>query len=164
MTDSLAQRAARVRLAVFDVDGVLTDGRLYIGPHGEALKAFHVHDGYGLKALMRAGVEVGLLTARSSAIVVARAQELGIALVAQGAADKAAVLTTWMRERALDPAAVSYLGDDLPDLAPMALVGLPAAVANAHAHVRAAACYVTRRGGGRGAARELCELLLGART
>lgn len=163
MEASLQQRAASVRLAVFDVDGVLTDGRLYIGPHGEAMKAFHVRDGHGLKALARAGIEVGLLTARESDIVTHRARELGIERVAQGAADKAQVLDAWMRECGLSGAQVSYLGDDLPDLAPMALAGFPAAVADAHASVRAAACFVTRRGGGRGGARELCDLLLAAR-
>lgn len=161
--ESVPQRAGAVRLAVFDVDGVLTDGRLYIGSHGEVMKAFHVRDGHGLKALARAGIEVALLTARSSDIVTYRARELGIGLVEQGAADKADVLRGWMRARDLAAAEVSYLGDDLADLPAMALCGLPAAVADAHARVRAAACFVTRRGGGRGGARELCDLLLAAR-
>lgn len=159
----MRRRAAAVRLAVFDVDGVLTDGRLYIGPHGEAMKAFHVRDGYGLKALARAGIEVGLLTARESAIVRQRAQELGITLIAQAAQDKAAVLRDWLHERGLEAAQAAYLGDDLPDLGALALAGLPAAVADAHPRVRAAAAYVTTLPGGRGAARELCELILRAR-
>jgi 3-deoxy-D-manno-octulosonate 8-phosphate phosphatase (KDO 8-P phosphatase) len=152
-----------VRLAVFDVDGVLTDGRIYIGPRGETMKAFHVRDGYGLKALARAGVEVGLLTARESAILARRAQELGIPLVVQGAQDKAAVLAGWLGERGLEGAQAAYLGDDLPDLGALALAGLPAAVADAHARVRAAAAYVTALPGGQGAARELCDLILQAR-
>lgn len=161
--EDLLRRAAAVRLAVFDVDGVLTDGRLFIGPAGEALKAFHVRDGHGLKTLARAGVEVALLTGRSSNIVTVRAQELGITRVAQGVQDKALVLAEWMAECALQAEQVAYLGDDEPDLGPMALAGLPAAVADAHPRVRAAARYVTAARGGRGGARELCDLILTSR-
>ena len=108
------QRAARVRLMVLDVDGVLTDGRLYYGPQGEAMKVFDVRDGHGIKMLIRNGVEVALLSARSSDIVTARARELGISRVMQGRSDKASAFATLLAEAAVASDNSGYLGDDLP--------------------------------------------------
>lgn len=156
------QRAARVRLMVLDVDGVLTDGRLYIGAGGEAFKAFDVRDGHGIKLLQEGGVEVALLTARSSDIVAARARELGIARVLQGQSDKLAGL---QQLRAASGCAVEhcgYMGDDWPDLAPLAQAGFAATVADAVDEVKAAAHWVAAAPGGRGAVRQLAAFVLRA--
>jgi 3-deoxy-D-manno-octulosonate 8-phosphate phosphatase (KDO 8-P phosphatase) len=155
-------RAARVRLAVFDVDGVLTDGRLWYGDDGREAKAFHVQDGLGLKRLMANGIEVAVITARMSHLVAVRMAELGIAHVYQGQGDKLACLEQLLSALALDAAQACYTGDDLPDLKPMGTAGLAIAVANAHAWVKQRAHWQTRREGGAGAAREVCDLLLAA--
>jgi 3-deoxy-D-manno-octulosonate 8-phosphate phosphatase (KDO 8-P phosphatase) len=163
MSADAAARAKRVRLMLFDVDGVLTDGTLYLGQQGEAIKAFNVRDGHGLKLLERAGVEVGFLSTRSSEIVAARARELGIALVRQGEADKASTWRGLLRERDLEPRHCGFMGDDLLDLAVMSACGFAATVPEASAAVRERAHYVSAAGGGRGAAREVCEFILAAR-
>jgi 3-deoxy-D-manno-octulosonate 8-phosphate phosphatase (KDO 8-P phosphatase) len=155
--------AGAIRLLVLDVDGVLTDGRLYFGPRGEALKVFDVRDGYGLTALRSAGVEVAVISGRRSAAVSARCRELGVRHVHQGVADKLAVFGRLCARLQLAPAACAFVGDDLPDLPLMNAVALPCAVADAHPAVRRAAAVVTRRGGGRGAVREVCDLLLAGR-
>lgn len=156
------ERAARVRLVVLDVDGVLTDGRLYYGADGEAMKAFDVRDGHGVKLLMRAGIEVALLTARSSAIVAVRARELGIARVMQGQSDKAAGFEALRAATRVDADACACMGDDWPDLAVLRRAGLAAAPADACAPVRAAAHWIATRDGGRGAVREFAEFILRA--
>ncbi len=156
----IRQRAARVRLAVFDVDGVLTDGRLWYGEDGHELKAFHVHDGLGLKRLRAHGIEVAIITARISHLVAQRTGELGIAHVYQGQEDKLACFDRLVEALGLDPAECAYTGDDLPDLAVMHRVGLSVAVANAHPWVRERAHWRTRLGGGKGAVREVCDLIL----
>ena len=156
------QRARRVRLMLFDVDGVLTDGTLYLGQGGELMKAFNVRDGHGLKMLRESGIEVGLLSTRQSAIVEARASELGIALVLQGATDKRAVLGRLLAERNLTAEHCGYMGDDLVDLPVLVHCGFAAAVADAPEPVRARAHYVARASGGHGAAREVCEFILRA--
>jgi 3-deoxy-D-manno-octulosonate 8-phosphate phosphatase (KDO 8-P phosphatase) len=160
---ALAERAARIRLAVFDVDGVLTDGRLLLGPDGAEYKAFHVRDGYGLVALRRAGLDIAVISGRTSAVVVARMRELGIVGVHQGIADKGECLAGVLAAAGIPGSATLYVGDDEPDLPAFALVGLPVAVADASPAVRAAAAWVTRARGGQGAVREVCELLLAAR-
>lgn len=160
---ALAARAAAVRLAAFDVDGVLTDGRIVLGPQGEEYKAFDVRDGHGLVELRRAGIEVAIITGRSSTVVSARMAELGIPHVAQGVADKRAELERLQRALGVDAAGTCYVGDDLPDLGAMSVAGLSVAVADAAPAVRAAAAAVTRARGGRGAVRELCDFILAAR-
>jgi len=158
----LRARAARIRLAAFDVDGVLTDGRLVYGPDGELAKTFHVHDGLGLKLLRAHGIEVALITSRTSRAVEQRARELGIEIVHQGTGDKLAQLTTLCAERGIALDATAFTGDDLPDLAPMSRAGLAIAVANAHPWVLERAQWRTTRRGGDGAVREVCDLLLEA--
>jgi 3-deoxy-D-manno-octulosonate 8-phosphate phosphatase (KDO 8-P phosphatase) len=156
--------ASSVALVVLDVDGVLTDGRLWYGPEGESLKAFDVRDGYGIKQLIAAGIGVAVISGRRSAAVTTRMRELGVADVAQGVADKARALAELLRRNAIDARRVACLVDDTPDLGMMAAVGLPAAVADAHPEVLAAARHVTRSRGGCGAVREFCDWLLAARS
>jgi len=156
--------AAAIRLLVLDVDGVLTDGRLYFGPRGEALKVFHARDGYGIRRLIAAGIEVAVISGRRSAAVTARCRELGIARVMQGAADKLAAFER-LRERAEVAArACACVGDDLPDVPIFRVVGLAFAVADAHPLARRAAHHVTALPGGMGAVREVCDWLLAAQA
>jgi len=158
----IRDRAARIKLAVFDVDGVLTDGKLVYAADGHEIKAFHVHDGLGLKRLLANGIEVAIITARLSNVVTERMAELGVAHVYQDQKDKRACLAQLVDALHLSPEQVAYTGDDLPDLAPMRAAGLAVAVANAHPWVRAHAHWRTRLAGGDGAAREVCDLLLAA--
>ena len=155
--------AASVRLLVLDVDGVLTDGRLWFGPDGEALKVFHVRDGHGIKLLREAGVEVAIISGRRSRAVETRMRELGVSRVIQGADDKQSALDGLLASLGLAPAEAACLVDDLPDLPLLRSVGLPAAVADAHPAVLAQARHVTRLPGGQGAVREFCDWLLSAR-
>jgi len=156
--------ASEIALVVLDVDGVLTDGRLWYGPDGETLKAFNVRDGHGIKSLVAAGVGVAVISCRRSAAVTARMRELGVADVAQGVGDKARALAELLKRNAVDPRRVACLVDDTPDLGLMSAVGMPAAVADAHPDVLAAAKHVTRAAGGHGAVREFCDFLLAARS
>jgi 3-deoxy-D-manno-octulosonate 8-phosphate phosphatase (KDO 8-P phosphatase) len=155
---------ADVSLVVLDVDGVLTDGRLWYGPDGETMKVFYVRDGHGIKSLLAAGIGVAVISGRRSGAVTARMRELGVSDVAQGVADKARALAELLKRNAIEARRVACLVDDTPDLGLMAAVGLPVAVADAHPEVLAAAKHVTRAGGGRGAVRELCDWLITART
>jgi 3-deoxy-D-manno-octulosonate 8-phosphate phosphatase (KDO 8-P phosphatase) len=155
-------RAGKIRLAVFDVDGTLTDGRLWYGEDGRETKVFHVHDGLGLKRLLANGVQVALITARISHPVALRAQELDIAHVYQGQNDKRGCLLELLDALHLTPDQAAFVGDDLPDLAPMCLAGLAVAVANAHPWVVEQAHWQTGKRGGEGAAREVCDLILHA--
>lgn len=157
----LLARAARVRLACFDVDGTLTDGRLHFDAQGGEMKAFHVHDGQGLVLLRKAGIRVALITARASAAVERRAAELGIDAFC-AVADKLARVEALCVEAGIGLDEVVFMGDDLPDLAPMRAVGLAVAPANAHAWTAAEAHWHTSARGGEGAARELCDLVLTA--
>lgn len=152
--------ASAIRLLVLDVDGVLTDGRLYFGARGEALKAFHVRDGVGLKQLQRAGLEIAVISGRRSPMVAARCRELGVRHVLQGVGDKLAALTRLCARLKLTPAACACVGDDLPDVPLMRVAALSFAVADAHRAARRAADVVTRLPGGRGAVREVCDHLL----
>jgi 3-deoxy-D-manno-octulosonate 8-phosphate phosphatase (KDO 8-P phosphatase) len=158
----LLDRAARIRLAVFDVDGTLTDGRLWYGEDGHETKIFHVHDGLGLKQLQANGVQVALITARISHPVALRAEELDIAHVYQGQSDKRASLLELLDALHLTTEQVAFIGDDLPDLPPMRIAGLAVAVANAHPWVAEQAHWQTSKSGGLGAAREVCDLILHA--
>jgi 3-deoxy-D-manno-octulosonate 8-phosphate phosphatase (KDO 8-P phosphatase) len=159
---AVARRAARVRLVGLDVDGVLTDGRLYFGSRGEALKAFDVRDGLGIQLLRAAGIGVAIVTGRSSAIVAARARDLGISQVLQGQRDKHAGWQRLMSGGGLTAAECAFMGDDWPDLAVLVSVGLAATVADAPEEVRRRVHWVAPSTGGRGAVRDLAALILRA--
>jgi 3-deoxy-D-manno-octulosonate 8-phosphate phosphatase (KDO 8-P phosphatase) len=154
---------SEVALVVLDVDGVLTDGRLWFGPDGEQLKVFDVRDGHGIRRLIGAGIRVAVISGRRSGAVDARMRELGVKDVAQGVADKAQALAELLHREGIESRHAACLVDDTPDLGLMAAVGLPAAVADAHPEVLTAARHVTRAPGGRGAVREFCDWLLAAR-
>ena len=156
------QRAQTIRLLILDVDGVLTDGRLYFDAKGEALKVFHVRDGHGIKLAQRAGIEVALLSGRRSDAAYHRARELGINRFHEGLRDKVAVLEEIMAAMGIEASQVAMVGDDLVDLPIMSRAGLAVAVADAVPEVLAAAHWVTINPGGRGAVREVCDLLLKA--
>jgi 3-deoxy-D-manno-octulosonate 8-phosphate phosphatase (KDO 8-P phosphatase) len=155
---------AKIELLILDVDGVLTDGRLYFGARGEALKVFHVRDGCGIKLLINAGVQVAAVSGRRSAAVVARMQELGVPHVVQGCNDKVSALERLARRLRIDPLHCACIVDDTPDVPLMSAVGFAAAVADAHPLVRAAAHWVAGAAGGLGAVRELCDAILRARA
>jgi len=156
------QRARAVRLLVLDVDGVLTDGRLNFGAEGEIFKSFHTLDGHGIKMLMESGVKVAILSGRRSGAVERRAADLGIAEVLQGVQDKRAELASLLSRAGLSGEQCAFMGDDLPDLAAMAHCALAATVPASPDAVKARSHYVTQRGGGDGAVRELCELIMRA--
>lgn len=149
-----------VRLLVLDVDGVLTDGRLWYGPNGEELKGFHVRDGLGIKSVLAAGIEIAVISGRASAAVSARCAELGIRHVIQGCTDKRAAFDSLCTSLGIAPEAAACVGDDTPDLPLLVRAGLGIAVADAHPSVRAAAGHVTSLPGGHGAVREICDWLL----
>jgi 3-deoxy-D-manno-octulosonate 8-phosphate phosphatase (KDO 8-P phosphatase) len=162
MTDTPAQRASGIRLLTCDVDGVLTDGSIYVDDTGRETKAFNALDGVGLKMLMRAGVTIAWITGSNAPAVKHRARSLGIERVIQGAEDKLTPWETLRGELGLPPSACAHIGDDLPDVPVFARCGFAVAVPNAPASVRAHAHFVTAREGGMGAVRELCELILAA--
>ncbi len=155
---------ARIQLVVLDVDGVLTDGRLYFAGRGETLKVFHVRDGHGIKLLMSAGVAVGVISGRRSDALAARMRELGVHHVVQGCSDKLAALRRLTKRLDIDPLDCACLCDDTPDLPLMSAVGLAGAVADAHPVVLAAAHWIAKANGGCGAVRELCDAALRARA
>ncbi|MFC3607857.1 KdsC family phosphatase [Stutzerimonas tarimensis] len=158
--DELLPRTRDIRLAIFDVDGVLTDGRLYFLTDGSEFKTFNTLDGQGIKMLINSGVRTAIISGRKTPVVERRAQGLGIHHIYQGREDKLAVLDELLAQLGLEPRQVAYLGDDLPDLPVIRRVGLGMAVASADAFVRQHAHGVTRARGGEGAAREFCELIL----
>jgi len=149
-----------MKAAIFDVDGVLTDGRLFIGEAGEVFKAFHVLDGHGLKLLAQAGITPIIITGRDSAAVRRRVSDLGLLHAFFGVSDKLAVAGNFLAERGIGWGDLAVIGDDWPDLPLLARAGFACAPANAHAEARALAHHVTAAGGGAGAAREFCDLLL----
>lgn len=155
-------RARNIRVAAFDVDGVLTDGLLYYSDSGEEMKAFNVRDGHGLKMLKDSGIAVAIITSRSSRLVEARARNLGIDLLFQGASDKLAAFQELLGRCGVEAQASAYAGDDLVDLPVMKRCGLAVAMPDAPALVRRHAHLVTEARGGRGAVREICELILHA--
>jgi 3-deoxy-D-manno-octulosonate 8-phosphate phosphatase (KDO 8-P phosphatase) len=162
MSAVVAQRARGIRLLTCDVDGVLTDGRIYVDDDGREFKAFNALDGVGLKMLMHAGITVAWITGSTAPAVMHRARSLGVARVVQGAQDK---LTPWealRRELALSPAACAHIGDDLPDVPVFGRCGFAVTVPHAPPSVRARAHCVTERDGGKGAVREVCEMILAA--
>ncbi|MEJ2130143.1 MAG: HAD hydrolase family protein [Gammaproteobacteria bacterium] len=156
------KKAEGIRLVIFDVDGVLTDGRLYYGENGEALKVFNTQDGHAIKLLVASGVQTAIISGRNSPMVERRAQDLGIGHVQQGVQRKEEALAHLGRESSIPLSAMAHVGDDIPDLPIMLRVGLSIAVADAHPLVRERADYVTSLGGGRGGAREAGELVMHA--
>jgi 3-deoxy-D-manno-octulosonate 8-phosphate phosphatase (KDO 8-P phosphatase) len=162
MSSLAVARARNVRLMGFDVDGVLTDGRLYFSAEGDVMKAFNSRDGLGMKMLANAGIRLAVITGRKSALVERRAENLGIDLVFQGVEDKRAVMAELLAREGLDFAQAGYMGDDVVDFAVMAACGFAATVPDAHALVRQQAHYVARQPAGLGAVREVCELILRA--
>ena len=155
---------ARIQLLILDVDGVLTDGRLYFTGRGEALKVFHVRDGHGIKLLMAAGVAVAAVSGRRSAAVAARMRELEVPHVVQACSDKVAALHRLTGRLGLDPLNCACICDDTPDLPLMSAVGLACAVADAHPLVQSAAHWTAKANGGQGAVREFCDAVLRARA
>jgi len=162
MKDILA-KAAQIRLVIFDVDGVLTDGRLIFGDDGQEYKAFHSRDGHGMKMLQHSGVEVGIITGRSSKVVEHRMANLGIQHVYQGQLDKLPAFEKLIAKLNFSPEQVAYVGDDVVDLPIMLRVGLAVAVADAHPLVIQHAHWQTPHAGGQGAARDICEMIMEAR-
>ena len=154
--------AAKLRLVIFDVDGVLTDGRLYFTPDGQEFKGFHARDGHGIKLLQSTGVETAVISGRSSPAVGLRMESLGIRHVYQGRQDKREAFEELLAALALAPEQAAHVGDDLLDLPLMRRVGLAVAVADAHPGVREHAHWITALPGGAGAAREVCDLVMEA--
>lgn len=161
MQDILS-KAKKVKLVVFDVDGVLTDGRLYVTAGGEEIKAFHSRDGHGMKMLQEAGVPIAIITGRTSSIVTHRMNELGIRYVYQGQKEKLPAFEKLLLEVGLGAEQVAYVGDDVVDLPVMRRVGLAIAVQDAHHWVKKHSHWQTPNMGGRGAARDVCELIMEA--
>jgi len=157
---SIERRASRIKLLLMDCDGVLTDGRLWLTDDSDEQKSFNTHDGLGLALLHRAGLKSGIITGRSSRAVARRAQELGVEFVCQGNPDKTAAFEQVLQQAGVDENEVAFVGDDLPDIPLMNRAELAVAVADAVEETRAAAHYVTRAKGGRGAVREVIEIIL----
>jgi 3-deoxy-D-manno-octulosonate 8-phosphate phosphatase (KDO 8-P phosphatase) len=164
IADDVVARAQKLRLMVFDVDGVLTDGSLWYGEQGESLKRFHVLDGHGLKMLTTSGITVALMTARDGPILAWRGAELGLSHIYQGVRDKALALVKLAQQEGVPLESVGYMGDDLIDLAAMQRVGLAVTVPHAPAYVAQAAHWVTTAAGGNGAVRECCDVVLAAQS
>ncbi len=160
MLHDFTTRAKKIKLAVFDIDGVMTDGRLYFLPDGSEFKSFNSLDGLGIKMLIQTGIQTAVITGRTCAVVENRINNLGIQHYYHGREDKLTALNELLAEIHLDYENVAYLGDDLPDLTVIKRVGLGMAVANAHTFVKQHAFSCTKAEGGKGAVREFCELLL----
>ncbi len=152
--------AKKVRLLIFDVDGVLTDGGLILGDDGQEYKVFNSKDGHGMKMLQNSGVEIGVITARESQLVKIRMEGLGVRHLYQGQSEKLPAFLGLIARLGLTPEQVAYVGDDVLDLPIMLRVGLSVAVADAHPLVREKADWTTRLGGGKGAAREVCDFIM----
>ncbi len=161
MQDVLLQ-ARKIKLVIFDVDGVLTDGSLFFGDDGQEYKAFYARDGLGIKLLQRSGVEVGVITARNSKLVTHRMENLGIKHLYQGRLDKIAAFDDLITKLEIRPEETAYAGDDVVDLPVMKKVGLAIAVQDAHPIVKKHAHWITEHSGGHGAARDICELIMEA--
>ena len=157
---TLEDRLSAIQMLVLDVDGVLTDGRLHYDPHKEAMKAFHAQDGLGIKLLIRHGIQVAVISGRASVIVENRLNQLGIKHAYLGYEDKRPAWQDLLKKTQLSPDNIAYMGDDLPDAPLMQLAGLAITVANAADHVSAYCHWQTKRNGGHGAVREVCDRLL----
>jgi len=153
-----------IALVAFDVDGVFTDGRFYLSDDGVESKAFHTQDGYGVRSLLDAGIDVAVISGRRSAAVERRMAELGVPHVYLGCKDKTAALSSLAERLDIELARCVFVGDDLPDLPLLEMVGFAIAVANAVAEIRDACDYTTRAAGGNGAVREVCEVVLAGRS
>lgn len=160
---NILKKAAKIELLIFDIDGVLTDGQIYLSEHQEIFKAFHVHDGVGIKTVQEANIKTAIITGSQSPIVRLRADYLGIQHVYQVIENKIPAYEELLEKLGLNYESVAYLGDDLPDLPLMRRAGLSVAVANAIPFVREHADWVTQAQGGKGAAREVCDLILHAK-
>ena len=156
------ERAKQIKLMIFDVDGVLTDGGLRYGAEGELIKTFNVLDGHGIKLLQQYGVNTAIISARQSAIVARRAADLGIGIVLQGVGDKRLAFEKTLAASDLSAQQCGFMGDDVIDLPVMIRTGFAASVPNGHAEVQARAHYVAKAGGGHGAVREVCDFILRA--
>jgi len=162
MPSDIQNKAAAIKLVVFDVDGVMTDGRLYFSSLGDEVKAFNVKDGLGIKLLQEAGIATAIITGRTSQLVIKRATDLGITHLQQGREDKVMALKELLEKIDLPIESVAYMGDDLPDLAAIRYAGLGATVADALPIVVEHADWQAKYNGGEGAVRELCEMILSA--
>ena len=160
MSDKLLQKIERIRLLALDVDGVLTDGRLYFLPDGGEIKVFNSLDGHGLKMLQRSGVTVALITGRSSTAVARRAAELGISHLHQGSEQKLPIFDGLLEQLGLDYSQAAFMGDDLPDLPLIRRAAVGMTIANAHPLVRQSADWQSTLAGGQGAVREACDLIM----
>jgi 3-deoxy-D-manno-octulosonate 8-phosphate phosphatase (KDO 8-P phosphatase) len=156
----VAKRAKEIKIAIFDVDGVLTDGRLYLADNGVEVKAFHVHDGHGLKMLKRSGVETAIISSRTSGAVERRADELDITHLFQGTEDKLSTYLRLLEMLGFEPQESCYMGDEAVDVPVLKRAGLAVSVPQAPDYVREHAHYVTKASGGRGAVRECCEVIM----
>ena len=161
-SNKLIVKARKIRMLLLDVDGVLTDGKIYLGDDGREMKIFDLHDGHGIKLLHRAGIQVGIISGRSSASVDIRAKQLAIQEIHQGVVDKIKVYEEILHRYRLKDEEVAYMGDDLVDLPLLRRVGLSVVVANAHDAVKSNVDWITKRGGGGGAVREVVDYLLKA--
>jgi 3-deoxy-D-manno-octulosonate 8-phosphate phosphatase (KDO 8-P phosphatase) len=162
MQTAVHKKARQVRLMIFDVDGIMTDGKLMFGPEGESVKAFHVLDGHGIKMLQQSGIQTAIISGRDSGIVSHRAGDLGITHVYLGASDKLAAFAELLEKTGMTAADCGYMGDDVIDLPVLIRAGFSASVPNGHAEVRSRVDYVTEATGGNGAVREICDLILQA--
>ena len=160
VSEQIIKKAEKIQLLICDVDGVMSDGLIYMGNNGEELKAFNVRDGYGIRCLLTSGIEVAIITGRQSKLLEGRAKTLGITYLYQGQHNKLLAYQQLLDTLNLKPEQTAYIGDDLIDLPVMEKVGLSVAVADAHPLLTPRANYVTRIAGGRGAVRELCDLIL----
>lgn len=163
-SEDILSAAKNIKLLLLDVDGVLTDGKLYYGNSGEELKAFNIQDGLGIKLLQQGGIQVGIITGRVSALLQRRADELGISPVIQGREDKLTALKELLQSLNLGLHEIAFMGDDLPDLAVINTVGLGITVANASSTLTREAAWQTRQSGGDGAVREAAEMILKAQN
>ena len=159
----ILERAKNIELVIFDVDGVMTDGSLFFGDDGQEYKAFNSLDGHGMRMLLEGGIQVAIITGRKSNVVEHRMQDLGVSLIYQGYRDKLPAFKALLKEVNLNAAQVAYVGDDVVDLPIMSQVGFAIAVQSAHAYVKQHSHWITDRAGGRGAVRDVCELMLEAR-
>ncbi|WP_058910820.1 3-deoxy-manno-octulosonate-8-phosphatase KdsC [Entomohabitans teleogrylli] len=157
---SVMEKARHIRLLILDVDGVMSDGLIYMGNNGEELKAFNVRDGYGIRCALTSGIEVAIITGRKAKLLEDRCQTLGIAHLYQGQSDKRQAFDELLSKLALSADQAAYIGDDLIDWPVMEQTGLSVAVGDAHPLLLPKADYVTRISGGRGAVREVCDLIL----
>ncbi|WP_195496129.1 3-deoxy-manno-octulosonate-8-phosphatase KdsC [Proteus penneri] len=160
VSQQIIKKAEKIQLLICDVDGVMSDGLIYMGNNGEELKAFNVRDGYGIRCLLTSGIEVAIITGRQSKLLEDRAKTLGITYLYQGQHNKLLAYQQLLDTLNLEPEQTAHIGDDLIDLPVMEKVGLSVAVADAHPLLTPRANYVTRIAGGRGAVRELCDLIL----